>query len=188
MADNTFRSGVVPGGAFNKTEVEVLVCYILSKYSRPLTMDVFSEIILSTGLANFFDAASALDSLCHAGSVEKKDNNGYVLTEKGVFAFRSLINDIIPSQKEKIDIQIDKINRTAASKHENSATIEKRDNVYVVKCKVLDGKTELFSFEISVVDSDTAHHIVENFHGNTSSIYRSMVAILTGDASICQNL
>ena len=74
MNDAAFDSGVRPGGLFKKSDIKLLVAYILSLCSEPFTSDQLGALVIETGLANYFEAVSALCDLAKNGSaVETPD-------------------------------------------------------------------------------------------------------------------
>ena len=100
MNDAAFDSGVRPGGLFKKSDIKLLVAYILSLCSEPFTSDQLGALVIETGLANYFEAVSALCDLAKNGSaVETPD--GYVISERGRVLIESISNELPFSVREQ---------------------------------------------------------------------------------------
>ena len=67
--EETFTAGIRPGGLTEGREIRILICYILSELSEPMSFDEMTEAILSDGTANYFEFADALAELRETGCV-----------------------------------------------------------------------------------------------------------------------
>lgn len=127
---DAFRQGVEPGGMFNTSGVRLLVCYVLHSIKKPLTMQVLTDALAGSGLANYFEIGSAVDVLVDRRNVEKVNDNGiekYAITPAGSNIVRTLELDIPKSVREK-----------ALQKTIYYATMEKRRSENDVEVKKTD--------------------------------------------------
>lgn len=69
MGFDAFDAGVEPGGLRSKSEIKLLVCYLLRSVGEPLSKDVIDEVMQSYGFANYFDVSQALLELVQTGSI-----------------------------------------------------------------------------------------------------------------------
>ncbi len=67
---------------------------------------------------------------------------------------------------------------------ENSVTMEKLPNGYNVICTIHDAEEPLLSLTLRVADEPQAQLIREEFLNDPVLLYRSVLAILTGDAGL----
>ena len=67
---DAFSAGVEPGGLRNRNEIKVLIAFLLKNTERGLSRRQLMEVIQREGLANYFEASQALESLIEGGSVE----------------------------------------------------------------------------------------------------------------------
>ena len=66
---DAFFAGVEPGGLRNRNEIKVLIAFLLKNTERGLLRRQLMEVIQREGLANYFEASQALESLIEGGSV-----------------------------------------------------------------------------------------------------------------------
>ena len=70
---DAFSAGVEPGGLRNRNEIKVLIAFLLKNTERGLSRRQLMEVIQREGLANYFEASQALESLIEGGSVEPEE-------------------------------------------------------------------------------------------------------------------
>ena len=91
---DAFSAGVEPGGLRNRNEIKVLIAFLLKNTERGLSRRQLMEVIQREGLANYFEASQALESLIEGGSVEPENPDGgdepLSLTEAGKTAAESV--------------------------------------------------------------------------------------------------
>lgn len=78
--------------------VKVLLCFLLNRLNRDITEEQLYEIVLDSGVINYFYYAEALDSLLKNESVKRTECDGktyIVLEEKGRLG-ADYFNDTIP--------------------------------------------------------------------------------------------
>ena len=81
---DAFTGGVRPDGLKNKSEIKVLVCFLLSHSTQPLSRKEMTDIFLDRGLANYFEASDAISSLIkHENVIENAEDGALVITESG---------------------------------------------------------------------------------------------------------
>ena len=72
---DAFSAGVEPGGLRNRNEIKVLIAFLLKNTERGLSRRQLMEVIQREGLANYFEASQALESLIEGGSVEVDESD-----------------------------------------------------------------------------------------------------------------
>ena len=82
MDKDVFTGGVDPGGLWTKNDIRILICYILSSVSAPLTGEDISGIMQGKALANYFETADALAGLVKLGHI-RSTPEGYVIEPTG---------------------------------------------------------------------------------------------------------
>ena len=100
---DAFSAGVEPGGLRNRNEIKVLIAFLLKNTERGLSRRQLMEVIQREGLANYFEASQALESLIEGGSVEvdESDNDELLsLTAAGKTAAN--IEDELPHAASQI--------------------------------------------------------------------------------------
>ena len=91
MEMDAWNLGIEPGGLTSKTEIKLLICYLLKSLDAPLSKLQLSDIIQGEGLANYFELIQALDELIRDDNV-RMDLDGtdeiLTVTHKGIEAVR----------------------------------------------------------------------------------------------------
>ena len=96
MEYDAFTGGVAPGGLRSKSDIRILICYMLKSVNAPLSGDDIIKVLQEKSLANYFEASDALSALVSLGNVTREEDNTYVLTKRG----KSVADDLeqlIPS-------------------------------------------------------------------------------------------
>ena len=96
MEYDAFTGGVAPGGLRSKSDIRILICYMLKSVNAPLSGDDIIKVLQEKSLANYFEASDALSALVSLGNVTREEDNIYVLTKRG----KSVADDLeqlIPS-------------------------------------------------------------------------------------------
>lgn len=58
MAFDAFDEGIALGGVRSKTEVRILICYLLTTIGVPMSKENVIDALLEKGLTNYFEASS----------------------------------------------------------------------------------------------------------------------------------
>ena len=154
---DAFSAGVEPGGLYTSQEIKILICYMLLGVGEPMERQMVTELIAGNGMANFFETAAAVDELARQRCID----------------FTALLVQIPV-------IFLSRIRR----EQENTVELEKLDHGYRVTCTIQDSASPLMSVSLRVADDMQAGLIRENFLDDPTLLYRSLLAILTGDAGM----
>ena len=60
---DAFTGGVRPDGLKKKSDIKVLVCFLLRHCTQQLSRKEMTDIFLDKGLANYFEVSDAISSL-----------------------------------------------------------------------------------------------------------------------------
>lgn len=191
MSTNTFSYGVEPGGLRKRGEIKILVCYIFSVADMPFSIDQLAEVLIETGAANYFEAGQAVSELYAIGNIEAvTDQNGidrYLLSENGRVYLDKLAGELPLSLRERTGAAAKKVLATVRAKKENVAKVEKCDGGYMLTCSVMDREKELLTIRILVSGDSEAARMKDRFINNPTVFYKTVVSLMTGDISLCQN-
>ena len=172
MSD-AFSAGVTPGGLYNAEEIKILLCYMLHTVEQPIQRDQVTGIITAEGLANYFDTEEAIEDRQLATTVTGAQIGEslsvrvpYTVRDRAVNAALQLLKRRAIERENKVEIQ-----RLDASGFE-------------VTCIVQDQTVDLLRVTLRVTDEWQAKQIKEQFLTDPSLLYRSTLAVLTGDAAL----
>ena len=104
MDNSTFNQGVAPGGLRDRTEIKLLICYLLKTLKRSLTRSHINEILQEYRIANYFEVNTAISELVTAGQLTSDLTDGdeeISLTSRAKLDVGLLERDLPRSVKEK---------------------------------------------------------------------------------------
>lgn len=185
MLFNTFDEGIAPGGLRSKHEIKTLICYIYYSVKENLSRDLIIEAIREDELANFFEVSAAFDELvADKNLIESAATDGvvtYSLSDNGRMIAEQLDSTLAYSVKDKALKCAIKLLADRKIARENFVEIEKIKNGFNVKCTVSGGDVDLLSFTLYAPDIDQAEIIKQSFLSYPSTVYKTMLALMTKD-------
>ena len=185
MLFNTFDEGIAPGGLRSKHEIKTLICYIYYSVKEDLSRDLIIEAIREDELANFFEVSAAFDELvADKNLIESAATDGvvtYSLSDNGRMIAEQLDSTLAYSVKDKALKCAIKLLADRKTARENFVEIEKIENGFNVKCTVSGGDVDLLSFTLYAPDIDQAEIIKQSFLSYPSTVYKTMLALMTKD-------
>ena len=164
-------------------ENKVLILYILSNVSQPITNDALYSIVTSAVDLNYFYFQQFLLDLIEVKYVVrfKKDTQDfYEITESGKQTL-DLTLDILPGI---IKLKVDTNFKSNLEKYDNSESIiaeytPKSENEYEIECKIVDNGEIVFSVKFLAYSREQAQKIVDNWKQNAVNLYPEFLKILT---------
>ena len=180
---DAFSAGVEPGGLYTSQEIKILICYMLLGVGEPMERQMVTELIAGNGMANFFETAAAVDELARQGHLTEKEGR-ISLTETGRQVGDTLAGMIPYTLRERSVKAALQLLTRIRREQENTVELEKLDHGYRVTCTIQDSASPLMSVSLRVSDDMQAGLIRENFLDDPTLLYRSLLAILTGDAGM----
>ena len=184
MAD-AFMAGVEPGGLTSVQEIRILLCYMLQSVAAPIPRDALTDIITAGGMANYFDTEDAIEDLIRLQHLVQTEDRLVATTVTGNQIGESLgvrIPYTLRERSVKAALQLLKRRKV---EQDNKVEIRKtEEGGYEVTCTVMDGARVLLSVTLPVSDAWQAEQIKEQFLTDPALLYRSNLAVLTGDANM----
>ncbi len=183
MNNFTFEDGIEPGGLRSRSEIKLLVCYLLGGVDERITRAQLCEICLDKGLANYFEMNQAITELIAAGAVSSEfiECEEYLsVTELGRSSTKTLEVQLPRSVREKAINAAIKMLTLAKRKRENKVEVEKlAEGGYHVTFTVSDPKEELMRLTVYVADELQVETVKNNFYEDPVKLYSGIIASLT---------
>lgn len=182
MENNTFSQGVAPGGLREKTEIKLLICYILKALDRSLTRTQINEILQEYRIANYFEVNTAISELVTAGQLTSDLTDGdeeITITGRAKLDVRLLERDLPRSIREKAMKSALKILQRERIEKESIVEVIKLEHGYHVCFTVKDRDTELLKITVYVADESQIEIAKRNFYSNATEIYSGVISSLT---------
>ncbi len=186
---DAFTAGVEPGGLRTRSDIGILICYILATVEKPFCKEDIIAVICDNGIANYFETSAAVADLEKCGNIVSTDPETelYTVTDNGKLIAHQL-HSSLPSVIRKKAITAT-LNLLAKRKieDENPVTIQKADGGgYNVHFRITDGVRDLMSFTVFIPDLSQANTVKQNFHKNPERIYQIMLAAIVGEKEMVQ--
>ena len=180
MNDNTaFSAGVRFGGLTDRTEIKILVCYLLTNATQPLTSQQIIDTLIGQQLVNYFELQDALSHLA-SQNIITEEYGVYSITEEGKDISRQLEKALPFSVKERAYKAVIEILQYESLKRQNKTAITPLENGgYNLNCTISDNDFTLFSFNLHMPDEKSAKLAEENFIKYGQDIFKCVLGITT---------
>lgn len=184
MEHDAFTNGVAPGGLLNSREIRVLVCYMLNSVNEPMDRQTIVEIVFSEGIANFFETEAAIEELAQLGNLTEDENGVLELTPIGKEACETLMNRLpFTIRTRAVEAAVKLMARKRRAK-DTCVEFEPLETGVAVTCSIDRSEHPMMSFTLVVADREQAELVRERFLDDPVTIYRLMVSLLSGEASV----
>lgn len=180
MNDNSaFSAGVRFGGLTDRTEIKILICYILSNAKEPLTSQQIIDTVIGQELANYFELQDAISHLVEQKLIVEC-NDRYSISEEGVQISKELEKSLPFSVKERAYKAVIEILQYENLKRQNRTTITPlSDGGYNLNCSISDADFTLFSVDLHMPNEKSAKLAEEKFIKYGQDIFRCVLGIAT---------
>ena len=158
---------------------------MLQAVAAPIPRDALTDIITAGGMANYFDTEDAIEDLIRLQHLVQTEDRLLATTVTGNQIGESLGVRIPSTLRERsVKAALQLLKRREVERN-NKADIRKlEEGGYEVTCSVMDGERALLSVTLRVSDPWQAEQIKEQFLTDPALLYRSNIAVLTGDANM----
>jgi len=174
---DAFSEGIEPGGLRSRTQIKVLITFLVSKVREPMKDTMIIEALQIHGLANYFEVSQALDELMENGNLTSSDGFVY-LTPKGSLSVDELSQELPISVKETA--LADALNLQLLEKRESENTVEinRTEKGYNVTFRVIHKEDVLMELTVYAADFEQSQQLKHNFLKNPSRVYSTVVTSL----------
>ncbi len=189
MDFDAFTEGIEPGGLRNRSEIGVLICYLLEYIGQPFSKDELIELIQDNGFANYFETANSLSELIKNKNIEYTDENQQLIktTKNGRLIASQLNTSLSLTIRQRAAAAASVLLKMKKTEHENPVKIKRAEGGgYNIELRITDGMRNLMSLTLFVPDISEANHIKTSFHKNPERLYSVVLAAVTGDNALIQ--
>ena len=181
---DAMTAGVRIGGLYNRSDIKVLLCYILKCVDYPTCKASIDRFLLENELVNYYEGSNALSELVQAGHIEVTTEEGleyYNITESGKFIARELDSHIPYSVRQLVVREAMHIALTERRKKGVKAEILPHGSGQDVVMRIFHGEDEVFKLSFYCADSLQANMICERFEADPAAVYKTVIDALTED-------
>lgn len=180
--NDTFSEGIAPGGLREKSEIKLLLCYLLKMVDRSLSRSQINDILQEYPIANYFEINEALNELVKSGTIvselDEKDEI-FTITPKAKFEVSTIERSLPRSIREKAVSAALAVLTREKIKSECEVLTEQKDGGYYVTFRVNDVGIQLMSLTVFVADASQVEIVKKNFFSGAVSIYSNIISSLT---------
>lgn len=171
-----------------KSEEKFTVLYTVKTYETPIDITRLFEIMTwEKQVMEYFELSEIVFELSEDGYIEKKyyrDEEAYVLTEKGEEALRLFSVRIPPSVKERINDAIGKVkyDEVYSSDYIKAEVLPSGQDSFDLRCSIGTSGKNIFEMIVNFENSKlSAKKAAENFKANGSEIYNKILKLILTD-------
>ncbi|MCR4861607.1 MAG: DUF4364 family protein [Ruminococcus sp.] len=172
--------------------LNILICYLIYKIDRPVGKEHLYDIVINTGVINYFYYQDSIDYLLKNGLIaERKDDYGldcYTLLPKGVACARELKKYAPKSYRDKLVLAA--LRYFARLKFEQEIKIEyiPVENGCYTHIRCLDTKNDLMDLKLFAPDMGQAKLIGEKIMLNPAGFYGKVIELALSNEEIPYDL
>lgn len=174
---DAFAEGIEPGGLRSRTQIKILITFMVSRIKEPMKDTLIIEALQIHGLANYFEVSQALDELIDNGNLSTADGLVYI-TPKGALSVDELSQEIPKSVKETAVADALNLQLLEKRESENTVDIIKTEKGYFVTFRVTHKGENLMELTVYAADFEQAEQLKRNFLKNPSHVYSTVVTSL----------
>ena len=179
MDNNAITAGVRVGGLTDRTEIKILLCYLLAELKQPITQNQLIECVCGQELVNYFEMQSALQHLLDNNFI-KEDENGFSIMPEGKDIARQLESVVSSTVKRYAYTMALNILQYEALKKQHKVTISPVEGGgYNLHCSIEDDDFTIFSTDILMPDEKSAEDAGQQFILKGQDMFKCMLGIMT---------
>lgn len=181
---DAMTAGVRIGGLYNRSDIKVLLCYILKCVDYPTCKASIDKFLLENELVNYYEGSNALNELVQAGHINMTEEEGlayYSITESGKFIAGELDSQIPYSVRQLVIREAMNIALVERRKKGVKAEIRPHGSGYDVVMRIFHNEDEVFNLSFYCADSLQASMICDRFEADPASVYKTVIDSLTED-------
>lgn len=171
-----------------KAEEKFTVLYTVKTFETPIDITRLFEIMTwEKQVMEYFELSEIVFELSEDGYIEKKfyrNEEAYVLTDKGEEACRLFAVRVPPSVKERINDAIGKIkyDEVFSLDYVKAEVLPADNDSYDVRCSLGESGKNRFEMTINFENSKlSAKKACENFKANGNKIYNEILKLILPD-------
>lgn len=185
MEFDALTAGIPPGGLVNRTEIRILICYILKSIKQPIPAEPLKELLHFGGIANYFEVSYAIGELQKAGHIQEETAWGnvcYSICPSGVDIADTLETALPLTVRETACALTLKMLTRKQNERENQVHIEETEFGCYVTCAVWEAGVEQMAVRLLVPDKLSAQVVKNAFLNDPATLYSRTIDTLTTGA------
>jgi len=179
MDNKAITAGVRTGGLTDRTEIKILLCYLLASLKQPITQNQLIECVCGQELVNYFEMQSALQHLLDNRLI-KEDEQGFSILPEGAEIAGQLESVVSNTVKRyAYNMAINLLQYEALKKQNRVKITPIAAGGYNLHCSIEDENYTVFAIDIRMPDEKTAQYASEQFVLKGQDIFRVVLGLTT---------
>lgn len=181
---DALKAGVAPGGLLSRSEIRILVLYLVRTVGSPLSRPLIGKVMQDQSIANYFETMDAVSELVENGNLDLTAEDGeeqLTLTERGRTALLAVVDDIPKTAREKAVRTAIRFQTLERNARENKVTIEPGKDGFTVTFTLQDGDAPLMQLAMFAGSREQAETLKNHFLEDPVRIYETVLTALMVD-------
>lgn len=167
------------GYVHDMLDVKVLILFVMSRVSYPVTGQQIYELCLQDDCVSYFDVCAAIPQLVESGHLAEKEKDLYEITQKGRANSALTQDSIAYTVRCKAENAVDRFNRQLhRSSFIKTQVVPKESGDYSVIMALDDETGNLMTLELMAPNQRQAVRLGKLFEKKAEIIYNMMMAEL----------
>ncbi len=159
-------------------DVKVLILFVLSRVSYPVTNQEVYELCYQDDCLSYFDVCTALPEMVKSGHLTLEDDR-YTITPKGKETGELTEDSIAFTVKQKAENAVARFNRQIRrSSFVKTQVMKREDGTHGVIMSLDDEMGNLMTLELSAPDARQAMRLSKLFEGKAENVYNLIMTEL----------
>ncbi len=187
MDKDTITVGVSPDGIKNRSDIRVLICYMLDQFPEPLTKGDVIELIFTNQFANYIETLSCIEHLVSNDHLmHNPETDALLLAPLGKRVADDLSERLPYTIRKKSREVIDRLLSRRRNERENGFEVCEQEGGYKVVCTIGSKNTEdaIMSLTLFLPTQERVKEARDRFFDDPEGLYRLVYAQMTGDESL----
>lgn len=162
--------------------LNILICYLLKKIEKPVNTEHLYDILITTGLVNYFSYQESIGFLLENGHIrietDEKDEDCYTLMPKGTACAKELKKYAPKSYRDNLVLAA--LRYFARIRMEQEVNIEytETENGCYVRVRCHDNKNDLMDLKLFAPDKSQAQLIGDKIMLNPAIFYSKIIELV----------
>ena len=178
---------VVSNQLKDKNDIKIFILFLLSHIGYPLDFVSINDIVVQDGYVGYFDFAECFAQLLETGNVAELKENGqemYLITEQGIRVAESLDSRLINMIKDK---SLKRALRLLSFKERGAKLFfdyrPLPNGRFEVECAINEKDECPMSVKLTLESINQLEKIRRNFYDKPETVYRGILAVMTGEVN-----
>ena len=183
MSD-ALNAGVRPGGLQSRSEIRILICFLLDHVGRSVSEETLAGVLQDSGFANYFEIKDAIQDLTDNGNLVPISVDGsqhITLTEQGRRAINFVEEDLPKTVRENAVRTLLRVLTKERNARDNQVRILEDGDGFTVSFTMADQDTKLMELSVYTTTREEAETLKNNFTEDPARVYSAILAALMAD-------